>query len=107
MDATLIRASALELYREIGNAATLSEQQATALCEQAAALIDQHARTACIPDKVRVLACVAVARDLHTATQAPGGVYSPFGDGGAVRLARDPMKAAYPLLAPYVGGGFA
>lgn len=28
-------------------------------------------------------------------------------DGNPVRIARDPMVAAYPLLRPYVGGGFA
>lgn len=28
-------------------------------------------------------------------------------DGSPVRIARDPMVAAYPLLRPWIGGGFA
>ncbi|MDD7465987.1 MAG: hypothetical protein PUK59_07145 [Actinomycetaceae bacterium] len=102
-----IAAATARLFREVGNAATLSEPDARLLCEQAAELISRHVGSADVPGVILQLACVAVARDLHAASQAPGGVFSPFADGGAVRLARDPMKAAYPLLAPYVRGGFA
>lgn len=102
-----VAVAAQRLFKEVGNAATLSETDARQLAEQAATLIDKHVGSVQVPAVILQLACVAVARDLHAASQAPGGVFSPFADGGAVRLARDPMKAAYPLLAPYVGGGFA
>lgn len=97
------------LYREVGDAQTLSETEATRLTDQARIMIENHAGRSVdnIPAAILNLAIVAVARDLHTMAKAPGGVFSPFADAPAVRLARDPMKAAYPLLAPFMKGGFA
>lgn len=96
------------LYREVGDAQTLSETEAARLTDQARIMIENHAGRSIdnVPGAILNLAIVAVARDLHTMAKAPGGVFSPFADAPAVRLARDPMKAAYPLISPYIKGGF-
>ncbi|XCB30287.1 hypothetical protein RQN30_02315 [Arcanobacterium hippocoleae] len=95
------------LFNEIGSATTLRLESAKTIGNQAIELVSRFVGSSEVPETVQLAACLTVARDLHTASQAPGGVYSPFGDGGAVRLARDPMKGAYPMLAPFVEGGFA
>ncbi|MGV9183739.1 hypothetical protein [Arcanobacterium canis] len=77
------------------------------LADQAVELTTGYVGNSTVPVKVLEYATVEVARELHTRRGAPGGVLSPFGDAAPVRLARDPLKAAYPILAPYVGGGFA
>ena len=103
----LIDSTAQALFQEVGNSATLSLAQAKTIARQAGDLIGNYIKNSVIPDSVLSLALLAVSRDLYTQSQAPGGVFTPFGDGSAVRLARDPMKAAYPLLIPYLKGGFA
>lgn len=70
-------------------------------------MVRNHVGEAPIPEIILELAGYEVARELYTRRDAPGGVLSTFGDVGPVRLARDPMRAAYPILAPYLTGGFA
>ena len=56
-----------------------------------------------IPPSIKARAILEVGADLfyrRTARNGVAGLDSP--DGGAVRIARDPMKAAYDTLAPYV-----
>ncbi len=61
-----------------------------------------------IPDVIRDEALLTVARELETRTKAPGGVFAAYGEHDApIRLARDPLNLVYPLLRPFVGGGFA
>ena len=61
-----------------------------------------------IPDKIAHRAVLEVARELNTRMLSPGGVFSAFADAGSpVRLARDPLRAVYPMLAPYVRPGLA
>lgn len=60
-----------------------------------------------VPATVQQLATVTVARELWQRSTSPGGVLAAFGDGNPVRLARDPLTPAYPLLARFIGGGFA
>lgn len=70
-------------------------------------MVRNHVGEAPVPEIILELAGYEVARELYTRRDAPGGVLSTFGDVGPVRLARDPMRAAYPILAPYLIGGFA
>ena len=53
-------------------------------------------------------AIIEVGSELYNRRQAPNGI-SQFAanDGSAIRVARDPMVAAYPILRPYLAGGFA
>ncbi|MGV4289225.1 hypothetical protein K5713_04275 [Trueperella pyogenes] len=61
-----------------------------------------------IPTTVQNQALTTVARELETREKSPGGVFAAFGEhDGAIRLARDPMTLVYPLLRPYLQGGFA
>ncbi|MCI7551645.1 MAG: hypothetical protein PUK40_02120 [Actinomycetaceae bacterium] len=104
---TLTPRIARRLEANIGDTATLAPQDATQIAADAARLVTDYIGTATVPEEVAELAGLQVARELHTQMQAPGGIYSGFADGAPVRLARDPLKPAYPLLASYVGGGFA
>ncbi|SNS41557.1 hypothetical protein SAMN06309944_0163 [Micrococcales bacterium KH10] len=71
----------------------------------AVALVTTHLGAAEPPETVRDRAVLEVASELFHRRNAPQGI-SQFGapDGSVVRVARDPMVAAYPLLAPWVVG---
>lgn len=61
-----------------------------------------------IPTSVQNQVLTTVARELETREKSPGGIFAAFGEhDGAIRLARDPMTLAYPLMRPYLPGGFA
>jgi hypothetical protein len=57
-----------------------------------------------VPADIKDQATYIVSSELFHRRSAPNGV-SQFAtmDGSAVRIARDPMGAVYPLLMPYVG----
>lgn len=61
-----------------------------------------------IPDQIAQRAVLEVGSELYHRKNAPNGV-AQFAtlDSPAVKIARDPMVAARPILAPYLGGGFA
>lgn len=61
-----------------------------------------------VPDEVTDRAVLEVGSELFHRKNAPNGV-AQFAtmDGAPIRVARDPMVAARPILAPYLGGGFA
>lgn len=71
---------------------------------QAEYLVDSHIGTATVPDEIRHRACLEVGSELYHRKNAPNGIaqFATF-DNSAVRVARDPMVGAYPILAPYVG----
>lgn len=61
-----------------------------------------------VPDAVLDEALLLTAGEVEARRKSPGGVLAIYGDQtGAVRLAQDPMKLAYPLLARFIPGGFA
>lgn len=76
---------------------------------EADALVAAYVSTASPPAEVRRRAVLEVASELYHRRNAPGGVLAAYADLGAapVRVARDPMVAAYPLLGPFLPGGFA
>ncbi len=74
----------------------------------AGTLVARHIGARKVPDDVRDRATLEVGAELfhrRATKNAVAQFASP--DAAPVRIARDPMVAAYPLLAPYVGGGFA
>lgn len=83
---------------------------ADACREEAEALVANHVGQAVVPDVIKARAVLEVGADLYYRRAARNGVVS-FGSGieaaSVVRINRDPMTQAYPLLAPYVGPGFA
>lgn len=80
----------------------------TACWDEAAILVTHHIGAATVPVSVLDRACLEVGSELYHRRSAPNGV-AQFAaiDGSAIRVARDPMVGAYPLLTPYVGLGFA
>ena len=74
--------------------------------DEGSALVDVFVGEATVPAPVLRRAKVNVASELFHAQSAPTGI-SQFanGDGNPVRVARNPMVAAYRILTPYVGLG--
>ena len=58
-----------------------------------------------VPSHIEDQAVLVASSEIFHRRQAPGGI-TQFADntGGAVRVGRDPMTAAYELLRPFVGG---
>lgn len=93
-----------------GLGSTPAEETYAAACwEEATALVSRHAGSSDVPEAILNRAALEVGAELYHRRQAKNGI-SQFAspDGGAgIRIARDPMVAAYPILAPYVGRGIA
>lgn len=102
---------ALEWYVK-ANASTEPELVtfAAACHEEASELVERHIGTATVPEAIMARAVLEVGADLFYRRAARNGVVN-FGNGveaaSVVRINRDPMTQAYPLLSPYVGLGFA
>lgn len=66
-------------------------------------LVSNYVGTASVPESIRDQAVLIVASELFHRRSAPNGV-AQFAslDGSPVRIAKDPMNAAYPLLMPFV-----
>jgi hypothetical protein len=75
---------------------------------EATALVENEVGTATVPPVVLSRAIIEVGSELYNRRAAPNGI-SQFtaGDGGAIRVARDPMVAGRPILSPFLPGGFA
>ena len=76
-----------------------------ACCAQAERLVADQIGGASVPDAIRDRAALEVAAELFHRRSAPNGIKS-FADGldgaTAIRVARDALVAARPLLAPYL-----
>ena len=75
----------------------------------ASALVAVHVGTAVVPAGVLEEATLLCGSEIFYKRQAPNGIQQLATPEGvtSTRVARDPMLAAYPLLAPFVGMGFA
>jgi hypothetical protein len=75
---------------------------------EATQLVTTYTGLAVVPEVILTRAVIEVASELYHRKNAPNGI-SQFAtpEGNPIRVARDPMVAARPLLAPYVLGGFA
>lgn len=73
--------------------------------DQAATLIHDQVGSATVPAEILERAQIEVAAELYHRRSAPNGIKN-FADGfdgtAAIRVARDAMVAARPLLAPYL-----
>ncbi|SJM66842.1 hypothetical protein [Agrococcus casei] len=76
--------------------------------ETAEVLIDGYVGSAEVPDKVRERAILEVGSELYNRRNAPNGI-AQFAtpDAAPIRVARDPLVGAYPILRHYVGIGAA
>ena len=75
--------------------------------DAAVGLVSQFVGSSDVPAGVLERAILEVGSEMFHRRNAPNGVAQFAVDGSAIRVARDPMVGAYPLLARYVGGGFA
>lgn len=96
-----------ELLQFVGADAS-SRSYVTKCAAEAFALVHAHVASAKVPADVLRRARLEVGSELFHRRNAPAGVMQQFADMGAmpVRMARNPMLGAYPLLAPYLPGGF-
>lgn len=81
---------------------------------EAVALVDEYLRKPEggqweVPAPLLRRSRLMVASELYHQANAPGGIMQQWTDVQAApaRMARNPMVAAYPLLRPFVPGGFA
>ncbi len=81
------------------------DQYLTNCLTEGRALVDSQVGSATVPDDVRDRAVLEVAAELYHRRSAPNGIKN-FADGfdgtAAIRVARDALVAARPLLAPYL-----
>lgn len=97
------------VMRAVGDS---DEQRARRHLDTATATVGAYLGTAstvaAVPQAVLEQATLSAATSLHHTEQAPHGVAN-FGDLDAtpVRVGRDPLTAARPLLRPFVGVGIA
>lgn len=76
--------------------------------DQATALVNAFIGTETIPVAIVDRAFLEVGSELYHRRQAPNGI-AQFAsiDGSPIRVARNPMVGAYPLLQPYMLPGLA
>ena len=75
---------------------------------EASAMVADYIGSETVPLLVAERATLEVGSELFHRRQAPNGIAQFTGlDGAAVRVARDPMVGAYPLLDRYVLPGLA
>lgn len=75
---------------------------------QAVALVAAYVGEAAVPADVLKRAQIEVGAELfHRKSTKLGVAQFAMPDAAPVRVLRDPVQAAYPLLARWVGGGFA
>ena len=76
---------------------------------EAVALVTKFVGTATVPATVLLRSRIECGSELFHRRSAPNGIaqFANLDGSSAVRVARDPMVAAYPLLTPYVGLGVA
>jgi len=81
----------------------------TACWDESVALITKFVGTATVPATVLLRARIECGSELFHRRSAPNGIaqFATLDGGSAVRVARDPMIAAYPILTPWVGQGIA
>lgn len=101
----------LDWYVNAKNGSDASVAALVARCEaEATELVSKHVGTATVPAVIIDRAVLEVGADLFYRRAARNGIVS-FGNGveaaSVIRINRDPMTQAYPLLAPYLGLGFA
>ncbi len=78
----------------------------TACLAEATELVSAYCGATAVPDPIKDRATKEVGAELFHRQAAKNGIAQfATADGAPVRIARDPMVAAYPLLDKYVAGG--
>lgn len=98
--------SATDLQDYVG--AAEANDYVQACWDEASDLVGVYVGDVEVPAPVLHRAILEVGSELYHRKNSPQGV-AQFAalDGAPVRVARDPMVGAYPILSRFVGGGFA
>lgn len=99
----------IDLLRGYVNATGDDEFLAACWAEAEALVVRYIGASALPPERIVTRATLEVGAELFHRRQAPGGItqFATVDGPSPVRLARDPMLAAYPILDPFLPGGFA
>ena len=91
------------------NAPAADDELVEANWDEASELIDVFIGTATVPAVILDRARIVVGAELYGQRAAPNGIaqFATFDGQSAIRVARDPMTGAYPLLGRYVPMGIA
>ncbi|MBZ4485992.1 hypothetical protein LQ938_09555 [Microbacterium sp. cx-55] len=98
-----------DLLREYVGAGVSHNDLLTRCWETATGLVGVYVGTSVVPAPLLELATLQVAAELFQRQSAPNGIaqfQTPDGTTG-IRVARDPMLSAYPILKPFLKLGFA
>lgn len=94
--------------REFVNATSSDWPLLSACAAEAAELVDAYIGDGTVPEPIRNRAIVEVGSELFHRRNAPGGITQFAAEGTSpVRMARDPMLGAYPILNRYLPAGLA
>ncbi|WGL50644.1 hypothetical protein P5P86_11780 [Nocardioides sp. BP30] len=105
LDAALLR-------RKVGAGGTVTDQDLTDLITQAATLVTHEVGDVEVPEEILDRAHLLTAVQLYNQDAAPNGIVNQqfaADDGTAatpIRIARDPLAAARPVLAPWISAKF-
>jgi len=101
-------AADLKEYAGATGSIEVTDEYVAQCWEEAQALVDAYVGLATVPAAVLDRAYLEVGSELLHRKNAPNGIaqFNTF-DGSAIRVARDPMVGAYPLLKRFVGFGVA
>jgi hypothetical protein len=100
------------LRRKVGAGATVYDADLQSILDAASALLTEYVGDAEIGDAILDRAQLLVAAEMFHHDKAPNGIVNQqydTADGTGVtpiRIGRDPLAPAYPLLAPFVSGKF-
>jgi hypothetical protein len=90
--------------------ANLSDDTFLEAClTEATMLVGRFVGTATVPAEIVDRATLEVSSELFHRRQAPNGIaqFATVDGVSPIRVARDPMVAAYPILTPWLGVGVA
>lgn len=75
---------------------------------EAVTMVAQFVGARAVPEEIIIRSAIEVGSELYHRRNAPNGIaqFSTI-DGSAIRVARDPMIGAYPILSRFVGPGIA
>jgi len=99
----------VEELRAYTGAASADDDFLAQCLATSADLVTRYVGTVEVPDSVLDRSVLEAASELFHRRQAPNGIsqFATVDGTSAMRVARDPMVAAYPILSPFMAGGIA
>ena len=101
--------SSADLKAYVGSTAAVDDSFVESCWDEASELVAAYVGGTVVPGFVMDRAILEVGAELFHRRSAPGGItqFATLEGPSPVRMARDPMLGAYPILDRYLPGGFA